>query len=1035
VQKPSVFARGKLGRHGCDACVARVDPRGATPGCERAIARAAPRSSVFILICLLASALVRAYGADPGTSPVEFHLDGGDATVTLTQFSRQAHLQILFDYNVVKGHLTKPLDGVLEPVQALRTLLANSDLEFDFVNDHTLAVMRKKVEPDLVKVAGATKTQRSSQRHSRTRMTDDGADGTQEVVRVTGTYIRDADPVGQEIISANREDIESTGAATPADFLSTLPQTFGGGPNQDTFIGDEAQSNTGRGVGENLRGLGARATLVLIDGRRVAPSGNEGEFVDVENIPLTAIERIDILPDSASATYGADAVGGVVNFILRDRLDGAETLARGGSGTRGDLQEYLFSQALGKVWNSGNGLVSFEVYHRGALPAADRAYATSDLRPFGGGNFDTFLTNPGNILFNRPGGIQTYAIPAGQNGQHLATAGLVAGTENLQNQYRDSQIVPAQQRWNLYASGQQELGDRVDLFTQMLWGHRQARENYRGEAGDFLVPGSNPFYYNPVGGMAPIIVGYNFGKDLGLSTQTAEVNTLNATLGLDFDLAGTWGGRIYGNFSRERQDYTLGNQVNFSTLQTYLADPDPATAFNPFGDGSFTNPATLEAIRTQYRLWVDSQLRTLDAVFDGSLVDSPGGPVKLAVGADRRQQIFQISQTATYTAGGTTPASSSDSSRTVTSLFSELVTPLVGKDNAVPGISSLQISSAARYESYTGLGAYTTPKFGIQWSPYHDLSLRGSWSRAVRPPTLSDIDTSRNQASSTALPDSHVPGGLAPVLVWSGGNPALKPEHARSWTGGLDFAPSQVPGLTFGITYFNTRFTDRIQSAEGSVTLLTDPAYAALITNNPTAAQIANVCEHSNYTQGTLATCLARPALAIVDIRIHNLATLETSGVDFNIRYDRELPLGRLRMGLNGTWLAHFQQAELPNTPLISLLDTQNEPINLRMRGSAGWEFAGFGASVAVNFTNSYWNTGTTPQQRVDSWTTLDTQLRYDFSDEWGWLHDTRIELNARNVFNIDPPYLDNQITQIGYDQENANPYGRQLSLELRKLW
>ena len=997
------------------------------------------RAWAFVL-CLLASALVRAYadgGASPSRPPVEFHLEGGDATETLTEFSRQAGLQLLFDYNVVKGHTTKPLNGLFQPEQTLRTLLANSDLEFDFVNDHTLAVMRKAIVPELVKVAGATKdAQKAARRRSRTRLTDDdGADGTQEVVRVTGTYLHDQDPVGQEIISANREDIESTGAATPADFLSTLPQTFGGGPNQDTYIGDEAQSNTGRGVGENLRGLGARATLVLIDGRRVAPSGNEGEFVDIENIPLSAIERIDILPDSASATYGADAVGGVVNFILRDQFDGAETIARGGSGTRGDLQEYLFSQTLGKVWDGGNGLVSFEFYRRGSLPAADRSYATSDLAPFGGGNFNVPETNPGNIFFTTPTGVQTYAIPAGQNGQHLATAGLVAGTENLQNQYLDSQIIPSQQRWNFYANGHEDLSDQVDLFTQVLWGHREARENFDGENAAFLVPNSNPFYYNPLGGSAPIEVAYNFGKDLGLTTQSAGINTLNATLGLDFDLAGTWGGRVYGTYSRERQDYTLGNQVNFSALQTYLADPDPATAFNPFGDGSYTNPTTLQAIRTAYQLWVDSQLRTVDAVLDGTVVDIPGGPVKLAVGADRRQQIFQTSQTAAYTAGGTSPATSADLSRTDTSLFSELITPLVGKDNDIPGISQLELSAAARYENYTGLGGSTTPKFGILWSPYHDLSLRGSWSRAVRPPTLSDLDASHNQATSTALPDARVPGGLAPVLVWSGGNADLKPELARSWTGGLDFAPAQVPGLAIGLTYFNTHFTDRIQSTQPTVNMLTDPTYATLITNNPSAAQIAYVCEHSTYTQGTSAACLATPALAIVDVRIHNLATLETNGVDFNIRYEHPLPLGKLQTGLNGTWLAHFEQAELPDTPLVSLLNTQNEPINLRLRASVGWEFAGFGASTAANFTNSYWNTGSTPVQRVDSWTTVDVQLRYDFSDEWSWAHGTRLELNARNVFNVDPPFLDNQITDIGYDQENANPYGRQLSLELRKTW
>src|SRR6185312_11247300 len=116
---------------------------------------------------------------------------------------------------------------------------------------------------------------------------------------------------------------------------------------------------------------------------RIAPSGTAGEFVDIENIPLSAIDRIDILPDSASAMFGADAVGGVVNFVLRDKLTGGETILRGGSGTRGDLQEYLVSQALGKSWDGGHAMVAVEFYDRGPLPAADRTYAVSDMRPFG----------------------------------------------------------------------------------------------------------------------------------------------------------------------------------------------------------------------------------------------------------------------------------------------------------------------------------------------------------------------------------------------------------------------------------------------------------------------------------------------------------------------------------------------------------------------------------------------------------------------------------------------------------------------------
>jgi iron complex outermembrane recepter protein len=175
---------------------------------------------------------------------------------------------------------------------------------------------------------------------------------------------------------------------------------------------------------------------------------------------------------------------------------------------------------------------------------------------------------------------------------------------------------------------------------------------------------------------------------------------------------------------------------------------------------------------------------------------------------------------------------------------------------------------------------------------------------------------------------------------------------------------------------------------------------------------------------------------AIVDLRVRNLATLETDGIDFNSRYQRPLPVGTLKLDLNGTWLLTFRQAETPNAPLTSLLDTENEPINLRIRGSAAWEFAGFAAQVAANFANSYHDIASTPPRRIDSWTTIDVQLRYDIPEDFSrWLRGTRIEFNAHNVFNVDPPFLNNQIVGIGYDQENANPYGRVLSLELRKSW
>jgi iron complex outermembrane recepter protein len=983
-----------------------------------------------LTVYLLATALARAMAADPSAPPIEFHIEGGDATATLTEFSRQARLQLLFDYNVVKGHTTKPLDGLLTPAEALRRLLANSDLVFDFVNERTLAVMQRKVPDGPPQAAGPKPTKRSLHQSKTNKPATDAA-GPEEVVRITGTYIRDKAPVGQEIISASRDDIEATGAATAAGFLATLPQTFGGGPNQDTFIGQEAQTNSGLGVGENLRGLGARATLVLIDGRRAAPSGTEGEFVDIENIPMSAIERIDILPDSASAIYGADAVGGVVNFVLRRNFDGAETIVRGGSGTRGDLQEYLFSQTLGKTWDGGSGLVSFEFYDRGALPAADRAYAVSDLRPFGGGDFDTTLSNPGNIVNPLTG--QTWPIPAGQNGTHLTAADLVAGMPNQQNIYADgNQLIPSQRRWNLYIDWRQAIGDRVTVFTDVLLGHRDAADQYSGIGATLLVPQSNPFYVNPTGVPGPVTVDYNFGKDLGPRQVDVGIDTLNATLGLDFALSSSWNLSVYGSFVREKQNAVTSNLVDLGAAELALADPNPATALNPFGDGSFTNANTLNAIRSESRFWLDSQLQTADITADGPIADLPGGPLQLAVGVDRRNQFFATATTASSSAAAMT----ADLSRSVLSTFGELIAPVVGDKNEVPGVNQLEFSAAARYEDYSTFGSATTPKLGMLWSPVKGLSLRGTWSHAIRPPTLSDLDTSTNQAASIALPNPTVPGRATSALVWLGGNPTVQPERATSWTGGLDFAPAWPAGLTFGLTYFNTVFTDRIQSTTITSNILTDPAYAAVVTRDPSAAEVEFICTHSSYAQGTLSDCINSAPGAVVDLRVRNLATLATDGIDFNSRYEHAVPLGRIKLDLNGTWLLGFRQAQTPDAPLTSLLNTQNEPINLRVRGTAGWQFARFGAQVAANFANGYNDIASTPPRRIDSWTTFDVQLRFDIPDDASqWLQGTRIELNANNVFNKDPPFLNNQIVAIGYDQENANPYGRVLSLELRKSW
>lgn len=194
---------------------------------------------------------------------------------------------------------------------------------------------------------------------------------------VTGTHVRGASSTSPLIV-LTRKDIDRTGASAVDELMRTLPQNSESGVNKENSLislPDVDPSDHGSAI--NLRGLGQRATLVLLDGRRLAPSGTGG-FVDVSMIPLSAIERVDVLTDGASAIYGSDAVGGVVNFVLRDHFDGFETTARVGTTTDGGGSQVVLSQAAGKAWGSGHALLAYEFRLEDAVKAGQRPFTINE---------------------------------------------------------------------------------------------------------------------------------------------------------------------------------------------------------------------------------------------------------------------------------------------------------------------------------------------------------------------------------------------------------------------------------------------------------------------------------------------------------------------------------------------------------------------------------------------------------------------------------------------------------------------------------
>ncbi|HEY4212035.1 MAG TPA: TonB-dependent receptor [Steroidobacteraceae bacterium] len=973
--------------------------------------------------------------AASASAPTVFHIAAGEATVTLNEFSRQSSLQLLFDFRQVRGKRTLPVEGSLDPGEALRQMLTNTGLVFDFVNERTLAVTPVK---QASAAGSATPPQLSNAIHGPRRLgsglgpADGAGSGLPasefepiDTVNVTGTYFRGATPVGSSTLSFGRPEIAASGAVTAGQFLRTLSQVFGGGPTQDTRqIGPEAQTNSGFGTGINLRGLGARETLVLIDGRRLAPGGSEASFVDIENIPLSAVERIDVLPDGESAVYGADAVGGVVNFIMRDRFAGAETELTGGPGTRQSLGSEQVAQSLGKKWDNANAMVTVDYYRADGLPTADRSYAASDLRSFGGGNFDVPTANPGTLIVAG----RTYALPAHQDGTALSLASLAAGTQNLQDRYLGADLVPRQQRSSVYGSGRTLLAEQLSVFASLLLVDRQASYLGTGAANpNLLVPASNPF--NPTRGAAPVLVSYNFLDDLGPLTTDVTVKTTNATAGFDWPLVGTWNLHGYGQYARERELSSTRGLVNSTALTAALADPDPTTSFDPFGDGSHTNVDTLRSIAAGSDFRVDSQTESADLDVDGTLARLPGGELRMAAGLDHRTQFYETGNPAS----AFSPEYAAHRSRQVTAAFAEVVLPLFGEENARAGLRKLDLSVAVRHEDYSGVGDATTPKFGLAWSPLPSLALRTTWSRSVRAPTLADLDESQNIAITQFIQSATAPGSSAALLVWSGKNAALKEERARSLSAGLDFNPVAIPEVSLGLTWFDIDFRDGIEKPDFSADLLTNPVYSSLVIRNPPAALVAKVCQDSLYFQGSKANC-ASGVQAVLDLRAHNAAALRTRGLDFAAQYRLGIASGQLEGRVDGTYLLRYALAETAGAPLASLLNTQHDPVNLRLRAALGWKSARFGWVAALNYTNSYRDLASNAP--VSAWTTCDTQIFYEPGGEaTGPLARTRFELNTTNLFNRPPPFLNNQIVGIGYDQENADPYGRLLNLRIRKSW
>ena len=952
-----------------------------------------------------------------------FDIPAGSLGDALNLYAAQADQQIFFSGEMVAGLRSPGLRGRFTPAEALNRLLRGSGL------------VSAETRPGVVflRRGGAA----TAEVDDETRL---------EEIIVTGSLLRSSGELASPVLVIDREALDRRGLGTVADTLAALPQNYAGAANPvaSLSLADPNGGNTSLATGVNLRGLGADATLVLVNGRRLAGSGSRGELADVSALPSAAVERVDVLLDGASALYGSDAVAGVVNIIMKRAFDGQETRARVNA-ARDGMEDVIVSHLAGRTWSSGSALLSYEHQRTNGLNSFDRPYtADADLRPFGGSDRRAVFSAPGNIVaFDAVSRayLSRYAIRPGADGVANTSSEFVADQANLTSQLLGVDLTPDVERHSVYGRLRQSLGDRLEVTGDVRFSLRDFGFDNGATVSILSVNRNNPFYFSPTGAASQTIA-YSFYEDIGPTRRVGTSRSLGVTAGATYEVGGGWRLDAYVSAAEELGETTTYNRVNSLFLNEALgtAADNPATEFraardgyfNPFGAGGANSATVLAFIGSGFGgTYNRTRAGTANLLASGPVLTLPGGTLDLAVGAQARRETFGT-RSLTW-ASTVTPVSvvTPTRDREISAVFAEARVPIVGEGNARPGIRRLELSLAGRVETYDDFGTTSNPKVGLVWAPSDDLTIRASHGTSFRAPALTQLED-RSGVSVTTVPRANGSNVLA--LYRSGGNPDLQPETAKTWTVGFDYI--RPTGLRFSLNAFGTDFANRIAQpvAENVSGVLTNPSVAPFVRlvdplNNPAdLALVRTFTSLPTYTQGALYPDTAFGA--ILDARWVNSTAVLVRGLDLNLSYPMTLGEADIvTFDAGGSYLLDYEEQTTSAAPRVSALGTVGYPVRLRARAGVAWARGDVLTSLHWNHVSDYEDgVGV----RVEAWNTADLQLNW--SPVSGALAGLRLGVSVLNLLDEDPPFY-NGAVGFGFDPGQANPFGRTVALQITKRW
>jgi iron complex outermembrane receptor protein len=861
-----------------------------------------------------------------------------------------------------------------------------------------------------------------------------------QTVVVTGSFIpMELNTPGVPVTVVTSAEIEATGVGT--DLLDVLTKSnpfFFGANNIGSDNGNISSGSTNGGSSVSLRN---RATLVLINGRRAAVNpvvaSGGSNFVDVSLIPISAVERIEILSDGASATYGSDAVGGVVNLIMKTNFEGVEVGTRyGTSNNDGDYSEMSYYGVAGASIGDTSLTISTEYKHSDPLIQKDRPFAVGLFRsPTYAG-----VVNIGNDWYYLNPSLNAPPRNVDLTPAQLVAQGVYQGPLNQTgaSQFFDLASYPTllieAERRSFTAAVNHNINESTSLFADFLYTTTNTVSilNAQPVAGNVVgTNANNPF--------AVTVTARNRFVQFPRIYDTTN-NATRAVVGLRGDITGSWKYEIATNFNRTVSNYQNKNLIDGAA---YTAAVNAGT-FNPFARNQA--PGVIEGmLGTQYRDY-ESTLNGADVRVYGELFDLPAGAVSAAFGADTREESLDFVNDRNDQVGGwlqATPRLPYAAKQKTQAYFAEVRVPVFSPSYELPGFHSLEVSLAGRQEIYDKVGKDPfVPKFSFLWQPIDDqFAVRGSYSKSFTAPTLYDLTGPLSQGFTASINifaytpqgvNTNVQTGSRQYRSQSGSNPNLESSTSENWSVGFEWQPSgALEGLNVGLDWYDIQEENLISSISSSLIV---SSVEALGTASPYASLVrfgVSAAGETYFGTGTPVTgpgqLSSRPSDSVwISNSIVNVAGFWQSGADLRISYSREVEgRGTFSGQLTTSYINDYFIQSLPTSAPIDYSGTfSGSSVFPRWRAFAqlGWRYNGFTAGVNATFIPSVTDFVTPGTPKVDSYSAFDLRFGYNFSE--GVASGTSIDVGVNNVGNKYPPFIAGEGNQSA-DINTYDPIGR----------